>query len=135
MIKTLTTFGLLAVAGASSLCDLCGSGAARFASAPRGLVTVGYAAPMRAPRQAGAPTLGKPGTTTRTITLAVKGMTCGGCVVGTRTVLTRLPGVSTAAVSYAKGTAVVTYDPQKVTVEQMIAAIKKLGYTATPVAS
>ena len=69
-----------------------------------------------------------------TIDMSVKGMTCGGCVLGTRKVLTRLPGVSKADVSYEKGTAVVTYDPRKVTVEQMVAAIKTLGYTATPAA-
>ena len=55
-------------------------------------------------------------------------------VLGTRKVLTRLPGVAKADVSYEKGTAVVTYDPRKVTVEQMVAAIRTLGYTATPVA-
>lgn len=67
----------------------------------------------------------------KTVTLAVHGMTCGGCVVGTRTVLTRLKGVTKAEVSYEKGTAVVTYDPARVTVEQMIAAIATLHYTAT----
>jgi len=71
----------------------------------------------------------------RTVTLAIRGMTCGGCVLGTRTVLRRLPGVTTAAVSYERGTAVVTYDPAKVTVAQMIAAIQTLKYTATVVAS
>lgn len=123
MTKTLATLGILAVGGALALCDLCGSGAARSA------------APTHARLQAGAQTSVQPATATRTITLAVKGMTCGGCVVGTRTVLTRLPGVVKAAVSYEKGTAVVTYDPRKATVEQMIAAIKTLGYIATPRAS
>ena len=50
------------------------------------------------------------------------------------TVLKRLPGVTKADVSYEKGTAVVKYDPAKVTVAQMVAAIKTLGYTATKVA-
>lgn len=45
----------------------------------------------------------------------------------------RLPSVTTADVSYEKGTAVVTYDPAKVTVAQMVEAIKTLGYMATPV--
>ena len=67
----------------------------------------------------------------KTVTFAVHGMTCGGCVVGTRTVLTRLKGVTKAEVSYEKGTAVVTYDPARVTVAQMIAAIATLHYTAT----
>ena len=118
MNKTLAIFGFLAFAGGAT------SG---------GLVSVAAAAPVpppSLPAQAPAQQAGAP----RTVTLAVKGMTCGGCVLGTRKVLTRLPGVAKADVSYEKGTAVVTYDPTKVTVEQMIAAIKTLGYTATVVA-
>lgn len=133
MNKSLATLGLLAVAGALSLCDLCGPGAQSAAGAGD-LVSVAYAAPvpgpsLPAPAQTAAQTA-----TPRTVTLAVKGMTCGGCVLGTRKVLTRLPGVAKADVSYEKGTAVVTYDPRKVTVAQMVAAIKTLGYTASPAA-
>ena len=68
-----------------------------------------------------------------TVTLDVQGMTCGGCAIGVRTVLKRLPGVSKADVRYETHQAVVTYDPSKVTVSQMIAAIATLKYTATPV--
>jgi copper chaperone CopZ len=137
MNKTLATFGLLAAAGALSLCDLCGPGV-RSAGASGGLVSVAYAATAPDRPQTGAPASVhvpvQPATGPRTVTLTVKGMTCGGCVLGTRKVLTRLPGVAKADVSYEKGTAVVTYDPAKVTVEQMVAAIKTLGYTATLVA-
>lgn len=137
MNKPLATFGVLAVAGALSLCDLCGPGAGTSV-AQSGLVSPAYAAPVQAPVRAGAQSTAEasaqPEAGRRTVTLAVKGMTCAGCVLGTRKVLTRLPGVAKADVSYEKGTAVVTYDPTKVTVEQMIAAIKTLGYTATLVA-
>ena len=140
MNTPLATLGLLAVAGALSLCGLCGPNTQAVAGLG-GLVSTAHAAPaptppLEADRQAGAqaPAPTRPATTLRTVTLAVKGMTCAGCVLGTRTVLTRLPGVTKADVSYEKGTAVVTYDPAKVTVEQMIAAIKTLGYTATLVA-
>lgn len=134
MNKPLATLGLLGVAGALSLCDLCGPGArsAGGGAVPRGLVSAAYAAPAQAHPRAGASAPAQ-ATTRRTVTLAVKGMTCGGCVLGTRTVLARLAGVTKADVSYEKGTAVVTYDPRKVTVEQMVAAVKTLGYTATPV--
>lgn len=141
MNKTLATFGLLGVAGALSLCDLCGPEAAAASTTgalPGGLVSVAYAAPVPGPSLPARPQASTQApaqaTALKTVTLAVKGMTCGGCVLGTRKVLTRLPGVSKADVSYEKGTAVVTYDPRKVTVEQMIAAIKTLGYTATPTA-
>jgi copper chaperone CopZ len=65
------------------------------------------------------------------VTFRVEGMTCGGCIIATRTVLTRLPGVMRAEVTYEPQQAVVTYDPAKVTVAQMIAAIRRLNYTAT----
>jgi mercuric transport protein len=71
----------------------------------------------------------------QTVTLDVQGMDCAGCVIGVRTVLKRLPGVSKAEVTYETRRAVVTYDPAKVTVAQMIAAIKTLKYTATVVTS
>lgn len=145
MNKSLATFGLLAVAGARSLCDLCGPGAQSAVASgtlPGGLVSVAYAAPVPGPSLQGRPLAPAQTpaqtpaqiTAPKTVTLAVKGMTCGGCVLGTRKVLTRLPGVAKADVSYEKGTAVVTYDPRKVTVEQMVAAIKTLGYTAAPAA-
>jgi mercuric transport protein len=67
----------------------------------------------------------------KTVTFRVQGMTCGGCTIATRTVLERLEGVKKAEVSYEKSRAVVTYDPTKVSVSQMIAAVKTLGYTAT----
>ena len=130
MNKPLVTFAFLTVAGALFLCDLCGPGTG--ASVARGgLISIAYAAPVQAGAHSDAATPAQPAAGRRTVTLTVKGMTCAGCVLGTRKVLTRLPGVAKADVSYEKGTAVVTYDPRKVTVEQMVAAIKTLGYTAT----
>jgi copper chaperone len=67
------------------------------------------------------------------VTLHVEGMTCGGCAISTRVVLERLPGVKEATVRYEEKSAVVTYDPDRVSVQQMIAAVKTLGYTATVV--
>jgi copper chaperone CopZ len=42
--------------------------------------------------------------------------------------LERLDGVRKARVSFSKGEAYVTYDPSRVTVAQMIAAINRLGF-------
>ena len=67
----------------------------------------------------------------RTVRLHIAGMTCGGCVFGTKKVLAKLDGVTAAKVSYEKAEAVVTYDDEKVTVEQMIAAVATLGYKAS----
>jgi len=68
---------------------------------------------------------------TRVVALKIDGMTCGGCVYGVKKVLTRLNGVSKAVVRYETKSAVVTFDPARVTVEQMVKAIETLGYKAT----
>lgn len=122
MNKAVTALGVLGATSVLAICDLCSPAAS--AARPGALVSTAGAAPAAPAAQARA---------TKTVTLKVAGMTCGGCVLGTRRALTRLPGVAKADVSYERGTAIVTYDPAKVTVPQMVAAIKTLGYTATPV--
>lgn len=67
---------------------------------------------------------------TTTSTFDVEGMTCGGCEAGVKLKVKRLDGVAAVDASYDDGTAVVTYDPEKVTPEQIIAAIEELGYDA-----
>lgn len=65
----------------------------------------------------------------------VEGMDCGGCVIGTRMALRKLDGVVEADASYdevtGEGAAWARYDPSNVTPEQMMAAIRDLGYTPT----
>lgn len=130
MNTPLVSFGLLAVAVASYL-----FGPRALSAAAPSDVSAAYTAPALPPLPNGTRIPTQAATAARTVTFAVKGMTCGGCVIGTRTVLTRLPGVTKADVSYEKGRAVVTYDPRKVTIEEMVAAIKTLGYTATVLAN
>ncbi len=143
MQNPLATLGILAVTGTIALCDLCGSSTERGAQS-LGLVPAVYSAtlseqlpgdpqPPATPTPATAASAAQTAAASQTVTFAVKGMTCAGCVLSTRKVLTRLSGVTRAEVSYEKGTAVVTYDPAKVTEAQMVAAIKTLGYTATKV--
>ena len=60
----------------------------------------------------------------------ITGMTCGGCAAGVKMTVKKLDGVTSVDASYDKGNAVVTYNPEKVTVEQIKDAIKKLGYEA-----
>lgn len=43
-----------------------------------------------------------------------------------------LPGVEKARVTFQPPEARVTYDPTRVTVEQMIEAIRQVGYDAVP---
>jgi len=46
--------------------------------------------------------------------------------------LRKVPGVLKAEVSYARRTAVVVYDPKEVQIEQLVAALKSVGFTASP---
>jgi|GEM_PF-1500296 len=120
MIKALVLLlGVATTAGALSLCPICGD-----RTAPGHLVASASAA--SAPALTHVASMPE----SSVVTLEITGMTCGGCVLGVRKVLTRLDGVTKAVVSYEKGTAVVTFDPSKTNTEQMIAAIKTLGYTA-----
>lgn len=108
------------VAGGTTLCDLC--------DGPLSPAMTDLAAPSTASVSAveAVPA-------TDTVTLRIEGMTCAGCTIATRTVLQRLEGVVKADVSYENKTAIVIYDPAKVTTSQMIAAVATLKYTATVV--
>ncbi len=67
---------------------------------------------------------------TVTSIFTVAGMTCGGCEAGVKVKVKKLDGVKDVAASYKEGRATVTYDPKKVSHEQIIAAIEELGYSA-----
>ena len=67
---------------------------------------------------------------TVTSVFKVEGMTCGGCEAGVRISVKKLDGVEKVEASHEEGLAKVTYDPEKVTVEKIKAAIEKLGYSA-----
>jgi Cu+-exporting ATPase len=66
-----------------------------------------------------------------TVTLAVTGMTCEGCVGHVQEALAGTPGVASATVSLAQRQAVVGYDAARVQPEALIAAIVKAGYQAS----
>lgn len=136
MHKMLAAIGVVVVGGGLSLCGLCGA-ARTIAGRVGGGASIAAANAQMTPvwtdvRAAGTSAAIQPAT--KTITLAIQGMTCGGCVVGVRTVLGRLPGISKVEVTYKTGRAVVVYDAARVSVAQMAAAIRTLGYTATVVA-
>jgi Cu+-exporting ATPase len=65
------------------------------------------------------------------VTLTVEGMTCASCSVAVRTALKRLDGVRDARVSVEEKRAVVDYEPARVTPQQMIDAVNRLGYRAS----
>jgi len=59
-------------------------------------------------------------------------MHCGNCAMAIDGAVEDLPGVVRCDASYAKGRAVVTYDPARVTPGQIVAAIRAAGYEAAP---
>lgn len=62
------------------------------------------------------------------VILKVEDMSCGGCVRNVTTVLKAVPGVEDAEVSLEAGQAVVRYDPQRVSVERLRAAVEDAGF-------
>ena len=64
--------------------------------------------------------------------LDVEGMSCAACVGHVTRALQALDGVQTAEVSLTDKRAVVAYDPARVQVGQMIAAVAEEGYEASP---
>jgi copper chaperone len=63
-----------------------------------------------------------------TVTFEVKGMSCGGCVLAVRRALGRVDGVEKAEVTMESGRAVISFDPEKVTVEELAEAIRRVGF-------
>lgn len=65
----------------------------------------------------------------KTVTLRVKGMTCGGCATTIEQALKTTEGVKEVRVSYERGNAVIKYDDQKITVARLREVINSTGFT------
>lgn len=63
-----------------------------------------------------------------TVTFRIKGMTCVNCENKIERKLKNTIGIANAIVSYGKETALVTYDPGRISVLEIAAVIKELGY-------
>jgi copper chaperone len=61
-------------------------------------------------------------------TLQIRGMTCAGCVRSVTRALQKLNGVASAEVSLDGGEARVVFDPTRVSVAQLEAALELAGY-------
>ena len=68
------------------------------------------------------------GMATETLSLSIRGMSCGNCARGVERTLSATQGVSKATVDLAAARATVEYEPGKVTPEALAAAVRKLGY-------
>lgn len=68
---------------------------------------------------------------TKTVTLAVPGMTCAACPITVKTALAKVDGVEKTEVSFEKREAVVSYDDAKTTVAALTKATAGAGYPST----
>lgn len=64
-----------------------------------------------------------------TLTLPVRGMTCGGCENAVKRAVGAMPGISAVSASHRDQQVVVTYDPAFVSPADITAKIDRLGYT------
>ena len=69
--------------------------------------------------------------TEKSITLSVEKMTCISCPYIVKKSLTRTDGVTSAEVVFDEKKAVVVFDEDKTTVEQLIAATTNVGFPST----
>jgi len=65
-------------------------------------------------------------------TFRVEDMSCTNCAMKLESLEDSLDGVKEINASYHKLTMVVEYDEAKLSEEQIVAAVKKKGYTAVP---
>src|SRR5712692_3325428 len=72
----------------------------------------------------------RPADSAKTI-LAIKGMTCGGCVAAVKVQLKKTEGVTAYEVSLEKAEADVTYDPGKTDPKKIAESVSKTGFTAS----
>jgi P-type Cu+ transporter len=64
--------------------------------------------------------------------LDISGMTCAACVNRVEQALSRVDGVHGATVNLATETATVSFDPGKVRLDDLGAAVARAGYIGTP---
>ena len=72
---------------------------------------------------------------TQTITLAVEGMHCGGCIRSVEAALGQVPDVVSARVNLSNRRAVVEVQPRRIAAETLIEALDKAGHKAAELTS
>ena len=72
-----------------------------------------------------------PGSKTKTVILDVRNMTCGSCPITVRKSLERLDGVLEVKATLKPPEAIVTYDPSRISIRDMIAATTNVGYPSS----
>ncbi|NKX92707.1 heavy-metal-associated domain-containing protein [Sanguibacter hominis ATCC BAA-789] len=70
-------------------------------------------------------------TTTRT-TLRAQGFSCPSCVAKIEKQVGRVDGVDSVTVHFASARIEIEHDAERASVDDLVAAVAKAGYTATP---
>ena len=70
--------------------------------------------------------------TAERVDLPVTGMTCAACARAIERQLSSNPGVASAHVNFATGTATVQFDPKVTEVPSLVGAIEEIGYQVPP---
>lgn len=65
------------------------------------------------------------------VTFNIRGMHCDGCAARIKRVLEGKTGVRAAAVTFATGQVLVSYDEPKITMDQLRRAIERAGYATS----
>jgi copper chaperone CopZ len=71
----------------------------------------------------------------KTVSLRVEGMHCGGCATSIEKKLKATPGVEEVRVSFEKGEAWIKFDDQKITEAQLREVITSTGYKVVDTAA
>src|SRR3990172_4673486 len=66
----------------------------------------------------------------KTVSLPITGMSCASCAAKIEKGITGLSGIITASVNFATEKISITYDPEKVHLNDFVQTIKELGYGA-----
>lgn len=66
----------------------------------------------------------------KTINLKITGMTCSGCSNNIHSALSKKDGILENEITFPGDVAIVKYDPNKITENEIIATIEKAGYKA-----
>lgn len=64
------------------------------------------------------------------VSIPVEGMSCFTCEIAVQSTVKKLPGVYEVKASVKDRQAIVSYDPQKTSLDQIVAAINETGYKA-----
>lgn len=122
MNKGVIFLGILIIVAVAGSVEACSNG---FCAAPN--------ATVKNNSTASNPYLSAARDNPKTVQLKITGMDCAMCTNTIHKKLSKMEGIIKDEVSYENESAIITYDPAKITVEKIIKAIENLGYKATVV--